>query len=183
MATAAKKGQEEEKITALYARLSDDDPDEEKKRGKSSEKEDKESNSIQNQREILYDYARKNGYLHPQFFYDDGVSGTTFEREGFQKMEKLVEAGKVSTIIVKDLSRFGRNYLEVGNYLEMVYPSLGVKFIAIQENVDTLAGTGTEMMPFHNIFKNTLSDSKDRRYSTILATFSYYFHLTCPMKR
>ena len=150
MATATKKGQEE-KITALYARLSDDDPEEEKKKGKGSEA-DKESNSIQNQREILYEYARQHGYLHPKFFYDDGVSGTTFERKGFKEMQELVEAGKVSAIIVKDLSRFGRNYLEVGNYLEVVYPSLGVKFIAIQENVDTLAGTGTEMMPFHNIF-------------------------------
>ena len=169
MATATKKGQEEEKITALYARLSDDDPDEEKKKGKSGEKEDKESNSIQNQREILYDYARKNGYLHPQFFYDDGVSGTTFEREGFQKMEKLVEAGKVSTIIVKDLSRFGRNYLEVGNYLEMVYPSLGVKFIAIQENVDTLAGTGTEMMPFHNIFNEWYAAQTSKKIKAVWA--------------
>lgn len=169
MATATKKGQKEEKITALYARLSDDDPDEEKKKGKSGEKEDKESNSIQNQREILYDYARKNGYLHPQFFYDDGVSGTTFEREGFQKMEKLVEAGKVSTIIVKDLSRFGRNYLEVGNYLEMVYPSLGVKFIAIQENVDTLAGTGTEMMPFHNIFNEWYAAQTSKKIKAVWA--------------
>lgn len=86
------------------------------------------------------------------YYLDDGVSGTTFDRPGFKEMEELVEAGKVSTIIVKDLSRFGRNYLEVGNYLEVVYPTLGVKFIAIQENVDTLSGTGTEMMPFHNIF-------------------------------
>jgi len=149
MATKKNKGQEE-KITALYARLSDDDPENEKK-GVGS---DKESNSIQNQRMILYDYARAHGYLHPQFFYDDGVSGTTFERPGFKAMEELIEAGKVSTVIVKDLSRFGRNYLEVGNYLEVVYPTLGVKFIAIQENVDTLSGSGTEMMPFHNIFKN-----------------------------
>lgn len=73
MATKKNKGQEE-KITALYARLSDDDPENEKK-GVGS---DKESNSIQNQRMILYDYARTHGYLHPQFFYDDGVSGTTF---------------------------------------------------------------------------------------------------------
>lgn len=100
MTTASKIGQEE-KITALYARLSDDDPEEEKKKGK-SKPEDKESNSIQNQRTILYDYARRNGHLHPKFFYDDGVSGTTFERPGFKEMEELVEAGKVSTIIVKD---------------------------------------------------------------------------------
>ena len=67
-------------------------------------------------------------------------------------MENLVEQGVVDTIIVKDLSRFGRNYLDVGNYLEIKYPTLGVRFIAIQENVDTLKETGTEMMPFNNIF-------------------------------
>lgn len=167
MATATKKGQEE-KITALYARLSDDDPEEEKKKGKGSEA-DKESNSIQNQREILYEYARQHGYLHPKFFYDDGVSGTTFERKGFKEMQQLVEAGKVSTIIVKDLSRFGRNYLEVGNYLEVVYPSLGVKFIAIQENVDTLAGTGTEMMPFHNIFNEWYAAQTSKKIKAVWA--------------
>ena len=97
-------------------------------------------------------YAKKNGYLHPQFFVDDGISGTTFNRPGFQEMESLIEAGKVSTVIVKDLSRFGREHLLCGHYTEIVYPTLGVNFIAIQENVDTTEGVGTEMMPFHNIF-------------------------------
>lgn len=97
-------------------------------------------------------YAKKNGYLHPQFFVDDGISGTTFNRLGFQEMESLIEAGKVSTVIVKDLSRFGREHLFCGHYTEIVYPTLGVNFIAIQENVDTTKGMGTEMMPFHNIF-------------------------------
>lgn len=133
------KGQEE-KITALYCRLSQDD------------NLDGESNSISNQKEILMTYAKKNGYLHPRFFVDDGISGTTFNRPGFQEMEKLIESGKVSTVIVKDLSRFGREHLLCGHYTEIVYPSLGVNFIAIQENVDTTKGIGTEMMPFHNIF-------------------------------
>ena len=164
MATKKNKGQEEI-ITALYARLSDDDPENEKKGVGSG----KESNSIQNQRMILYDYARTHGYLHPQFFYDDGVSGTTFERPGFKAMEELIEAGKVSTVIVKDLSRFGRNYLEVGNYLEVVYPTLGVKFIAIQENVDTLSGTGTEMMPFHNIFNEWYASQTSKKVRAVWA--------------
>ncbi len=168
MTTATKTGQEE-KITALYARLSDDDPEEEKKKAKGGKDSDKESNSIQNQRTILFDYARQHGYLHPQFFCDDGVSGTTFEREGFRKMEELVEAGKVSTVIVKDLSRFGRNYLEVGNYLEVVYPTLGVKFVAIQENVDTEAGTGTEMMPFHNIFNEWYAAQTSKKIRAVWA--------------
>jgi DNA invertase Pin-like site-specific DNA recombinase len=67
------------------------------------------------------DYAKKHGYLHPQFFVDDGISGTTFERAGFKEMEAMIETGKVSTVIVKDLSRFGRNYLEVGQYLDVYF--------------------------------------------------------------
>lgn len=156
MASKQNQGQEE-KITALYGRLSDDDG------------VDMESNSISNQRTILQYYAKKNGYLHPVFFYDDGVSGTTFERPGFKEMEAMIEAGKVSTIIVKDLSRFGRNYLEVGRYLEIVYPTLGVKFIAIQENVDTLAGTGTEMMPFHNIFNEWYASQTSKKIRAVWA--------------
>lgn len=134
------KGQSETKITALYCRLSQDD-------GREGD-----SNSISNQKEILLAYAQRNNFPNPQFFTDDGFSGTTFDRPSFIQMENLVEQGLVDTIIVKDLSRFGRNYLDVGNYLEIKYPTLGVRFIAIQENVDTLKETGTEMMPFNNIF-------------------------------
>ena len=134
------KGQNEAKITALYCRLSQVD-------GREGE-----SNSISNQKEILLAYAQRNNFPNPQFFTDDGFSGTTFDRPSFIQMENLVEQGVVDTIIVKDLSRFGRNYLDVGNYLEIKYPTLGVRFIAIQENVDTLKETGTEMMPFNNIF-------------------------------
>ena len=83
---------------------------------------------------------------------DDGISGTTFDRPDFQRMQRMIENGEIGTVIVKDLSRFGRNYLDVGEYLEIKYPTLGVRFIAIQENVDTLKNTGTEMMPFNNIF-------------------------------
>ena len=137
--TAKNIGQEE-KITALYCRLSQDDG------------MDGESNSIANQREILLDYAHKKGYLNTQVFADDGYSGTSFDRPDFLRMERLIEEGKVATVIVKDLSRFGRNYLDVGNFLEIKYPTLGVQFIAIQENVDTFKETGTEMMPFNNIF-------------------------------
>ena len=97
-------------------------------------------------------YARQHKLPNPRFFVDDGISGTTFERSGFKEMQALAEAGQVATIVVKDLSRFGRNYLEVGKYLEITYPTLGIRFIAIQENVDTMNNTGTEMMPFNNIF-------------------------------
>lgn len=139
MATQNTNGQKE-KITALYCRLSQDDG------------RDGESNSISNQKEILSEYAKRNGFLHPQFFIDDGISGTTFERADFKRMQSMIENEEVSTVIVKDLSRFGRNYLQVGEYLEIKYPAMGVRFIAIQENVDTAKENGTEMMPFSNIF-------------------------------
>ena len=129
-----------EKITVLYCRLSQDDGI------------DGESNSISNQKEILMQYAKAHKLPNPRFFVDDGISGTTFERSGFKEMQALAEVGQVATIVVKDLSRFGRNYLEVGKYLEITYPTLGIRFIAIQENVDTSKNGGTEMMPFHNIF-------------------------------
>ena len=132
--------QAENKITALYCRLSQDD-------GREGE-----SNSISNQKEILSQYARANGFHNTMFFVDDGISGTTFDRPDFQRMQRMIENGEIGTVIVKDLSRFGRNYLDVGEYLEIKYPTLGVRFIAIQENVDTLKNTGTEMMPFNNIF-------------------------------
>ena len=86
------------------------------------------------------------------FFVDDGVSGTTFQRPNFMRMERMAENGEISTIIVKDLSRFGREQVEMGRLTQVVYPSLGIRFIAIQERVDTLTGDGVEMMPFHNIF-------------------------------
>ena len=135
-----KQAEKKEKITALYCRLSQDDSRE------------GESNSISNQKEILLQYAKQHGFLHPEFFIDDGVSGTTFARPDFLRMQRMAENGDIANIIVKDLRRFGRNYLEVGKYLEITYPTLGIRFIAIQENVDTMNNTGTEMMPFNNIF-------------------------------
>ena len=140
MTTKNITGQTTEEITALYGRLSQDDGLE------------GESNSISNQKEILMKYAKEHNLKNPHYFLDDGISGTTFERSGFKEMQALAESGIVKTIVVKDLSRFGRNYIEVGEYLEIKYPSLGVRFISIQENVDTLQNSGAEMMPFHNIF-------------------------------
>lgn len=139
MTTQNTNGQKE-KITALYYQFSQGDG------------RDGESNSISNQKEILSEYAKQNGFLHPQFFIDDGISGTTFKRADFNRMQSMIENGEVSTVIVKDLSRFGRNYLQVDEYLEIKYPTMGVRFIAIQENVDTAKEIGTEMIPFSNIF-------------------------------
>ena len=141
MTTQDKNGQEKEKITALYCRLSVDD-----------DKKDMESNSITNQKQILLDYAKKHGYLHPVFFVDDGISGTTFQRPDFQRMQRMAENGEVGTIIVKDVSRFGREQVEMGRLTQVVYPSLGITFIAIQENINSTTGEGMEMLPFYSIF-------------------------------
>lgn len=135
------KGQTEEKITALYCRLSVDD-----------EKKDAESNSITNQKQILLDYCQKQGFTNTMFFVDDGISGTSFERGGFQQMQKMVEEGKICRVVVKDLSRFGREMVEAGRLTQIVYPSLGVTFISLHENVNSTTGEGMEMLPFYNIF-------------------------------
>lgn len=132
-----KNGQEKEKITALYCRLSVDD-----------DKKDMESNSITNQKQILLDYAKKHGYLHPVFFVDDGISGTTFQRPDFQRMQRMAENGEVGTIIVKDVSRFGREQVEMGRLTQVVYPSLGITFIAIQENINSTTVREWKCCPF-----------------------------------
>lgn len=136
-------------ITALYCRLSVEDIKDEN--GKKKRNID-ESNSISNQKQILSDYAKKHGYTNTMFFVDDGISGTSFDRSDFNRMQCMVEEGKIGTIIVKDLSRFGREHIEGGRLAEIVYPTLGVTFISIHENVNTSTGEGMEMMPFYNIF-------------------------------
>lgn len=156
--TTNKNTSGQQKITALYCRLSQDD-------GREGE-----SNSISNQKTILSEFAKKNGLLHPQFFVDDGVSGTTFSRPDFQRMEAMAEAGQIGTIVVKDLSRFGRNYLEVGQYLEIKYPTLGIRFIAIQKNVDTANNTGTELMPFSNIFNEWYAAQTSKKIRAVWAS-------------
>ncbi len=140
----------QDKITALYCRLSVEDikDDKDKKR---KGKED-ESNSISNQKQILSDYAKKHGYTNTMFFVDDGISGTSFDRSDFNRMHRMVEEGKIGTIIVKDLSRFGREHIEGDRLAEIVYPTLGVTFISIHENINTSTGEGMEMLPFYNIF-------------------------------
>ena len=127
------------KITALYERLSRDD----ELQG--------ESNSILNQKRYLEDYARQNGFKNLEHFTDDGYSGTNFNRPGFNRMLEAVEAGRVETVIVKDMSRFGRNYLQVGFYTEIQFPNKGVRFIAINNSVDSANPTDNDFTPFLNI--------------------------------
>ena len=130
--------QANEKYTVLYARLSQDDGSQ------------GDSNSIQNQRLMLQKYAKDNGFENTKFLYDDGAKGTNFNRPGFQEVMALIENGEVATLIVKDMSRLGREYLEVGRLTEIVFPSYGVRFIAMNDGVDSLYGDN-EFTPFKNI--------------------------------
>ena len=130
-----------DKITVLYCRLSRDDL----LQG--------ESNSITNQKAILHKYAEDNGFPNPVFYVDDGVSGTTFERDGFKAMMADIEDGKVSTVITKDLSRLGRDYLKTGEYIEIIFPDYDVRYIAVNDNVDTFKSEN-ELLAFKNIFND-----------------------------
>lgn len=127
-----------EKYTILYARLSQDDGSQ------------GDSNSIQNQRLMLEKYAKDNGFENLKFLYDDGATGTNFNRPAFQEVMALIENSEVATLIVKDMSRLGREYLEVGRLTEIVFPSYGVRFIAMNDGVDSLYGDN-EFTPFKNI--------------------------------
>ena len=157
MTTTDNIGQNEEKITALYCRLSVDDV----------KADADESNSITNQKQILQDYCKKCGYGNTMFFVDDGISGTSFERSGFQQMQKMAEEGKICRIIVKDLSRFGREQVEAGRLTQIVYPSLGITFISIQENVNSYTGEGMEMLPFYNIFNEWYASQTSKKIRAV----------------
>lgn len=129
-------------IAGLYFRLSQED----ERQG--------ESVSIDNQRSMLRKYAEERGFEIHDEYIDDGVSGTTFDRPDVQRLLDDAKTGIINTIIVKDLSRFGRNYIEVGQYVDYVFPAFGIRFIAIQDNVDTenRDSNAMEMMPIMNIF-------------------------------
>lgn len=129
-------------IAGLYMRLSQED----ERTG--------ESLSIENQRQMLRRYAQENGFEIYDEYIDDGISGTTFQRPEVQRLLDDAKTGVINTIIVKDLSRFGRNYIEVGQYIDYVFPTFGIRFIAIQDNVDTANrdSGAMEMMPIMNVF-------------------------------
>ncbi len=103
------------------------------------------------QKQYLEDYAKQNGFSQCVHYTDDGYTGRNFKRPGFQKLLKDIDEGGVSTVIVKDMSRLGRNYLEVGFYTEVVFPNKGVRFIAINNSVDTSKSTENDFSPFINI--------------------------------
>ena len=149
-----------DKITALYCRLSVEDMN------KNGGKED-ESNSIQNQQAFLEDYAKRNSFTNVRHFTDDGVSGTTFDREGFKAMIAEVEAGNVATIIVKDMSRFGRDYLKVGFYTDVMFRDKGVRFIAVNNGIDSDKQGDNDFTPFLNIMNEFYARDSSRKIQAI----------------
>ncbi len=146
---------QQEEFTALYCRLSQDD-------GREGE-----SNSIVNQKEYLMKYAKEHGFPNPKFYVDDGYTGTNFDRPSFKEMSADIEKGLVKTVIVKDLSRFGRNYIEVGSYSEIIYPEAGIRFIAIMDNVDTGSLESNEFAAFTNLFNEWYPKSTSKKVKEV----------------
>ena len=143
-----------EKWTALYCRLSRDDDNE------------GDSNSIQHQKQILEKYAKDHSITNYKFYVDDGYSGTSFNRPGFQEMLADIEAGYVDCVIVKDMSRFGRNYLEVGMYTEIMFPDKDVRFIAINDGVDS-ARDDNDFTPFRNIINEWYAKDTSKKIRAV----------------
>ena len=142
-------------ITALYARLSQEDA------------LDGESNSIANQKKILLKYATDNHFSNPTFFIDDGVSGVTFDRPGWNEMIRLAEAGKVQTVIVKDMSRMGRDYLKVGYYTESFFAERDIRYIAINDGVDSNKGDN-DFTPFRNLFNDFYARDTSKKIRAVM---------------
>jgi site-specific DNA recombinase len=146
----------ETKITPLYERLSRDDGD------------DKESNSISTQKNLLEQYAKNNGLPNPTHFTDDGISGTRFDRPGFMAMMEEVEAGNVECIVIKDMSRLGRDYLKVGQIMEMLRQR-GIRLIAVNDGIDTAQGED-DFLPFRNIMHEFYARDTSRKIKSTFKT-------------
>ena len=147
-----------EKITALYGRLSRDD------------ELVGDSNSIVHQKEMLAKYAKEHGFTNTAFYIDDGFSGTNFNRPDFQRMMSDAEEGKIATIIVKDMSRFGRDYIMVGYYTEIYFPNSDIRFIAINDQVDTVSATDNDFTPFKNIMNEWYAKDTSKKIKAVLKT-------------
>ena len=141
-------------VTALYCRLSCDDDN------------DGESLSIENQKKLLTQYADEKGFFNTRFYVDDGISGTTFERDGFKAMLNDVQNGEVKTVIVKDMSRFGRDYIQVGMYTEILFPQNNVRFIAINDSYDSANGDN-DFIPFKNIMNEWYAKDTSKKIKAV----------------
>ena len=167
-----------EKITALYCRLSRDD------------ELVGESNSISNQKLILENYAESNGFCNFEFYVDDGWSGTNFDRPAFQRLLQDIEEDKIGTIVVKDMSRLGRDYLKVGYYTEVLFPDYDVRFIAINNGIDTINQDDSDFTPFLNIINEWYAKDASKKIRAVfkakgmsgkpLSTFPPYGYLKDP---
>lgn len=139
------------KYNILYGRLSQED----ELKG--------DSNSIQNQRMLLEKHARENGFTNEKFLYDDGYSGTNFNRPAWNEVMKMIENSEVETLIVKDLSRLGREYLQVGYYTEIYFPQKGVRFIAVNDGVDSLYSETNDFTPMRNYFNELYAKDSSKK--------------------
>ena len=144
-----------QKKTALYCRLSQDDG------------LDGDSNSIQSQKSILQRFAEDHHFPSPCFYVDDGFSGGNFQRPAFQQMIADMENGKIGIIVTKDLSRLGRNQLHTGLYIEERFPMFGVRYIAINDNVDTENAESNDFMPFKNLFNEWFIRDTSRKIRAV----------------
>ena len=147
--------QQPDKITALYCRLSQDDA------------LDGESNSIINQKALLSRYAAEHGFRNTMFFVDDGYSGTNFQRPGFQEMMRYVEDYSVSTLIVKDLSRLGREYSYMGRLQDFIFPAYDVRFIAVNDDVDSAKGEN-DFAVFKNVFNDYYAKDTSKKIRAVV---------------
>lgn len=145
-----------DRITALYCRLSRDD------------ELSGDSNSIVNQKEILSAYAKKHGFSNIKFYVDDGYSGTNFNRPDFQRMMDDVNSGQIGAIIVKDMSRFGRDYIMVGYYTEILLPQMDIRFIAVNDNVDSENQADNDFTPFRNIINEWYAKDTSKKIRSVL---------------
>lgn len=147
-------------IAGIYVRLSRDD----ERAG--------ESLSIENQKAMLIKYVREKGWTLHDIYVDDGISGTTFDREGVQRLLGDAKSGIINTIVVKDLSRFGRNYIQVGQYIDYIFPTFGIRFIAVSDNIDTAGANSTamDMMPITNVFNEWYAANTSRKVRAIFVS-------------
>lgn len=145
------------KITALYCRLSADD----ELKG--------DSNSIIHQKELLQEYAYKHGLRQIEFYVDDGYTGTNFERPDFQRLISDVENNLIGSVVVKDLSRLGRNYLKVGYYTEVLFPQNDIRFISVTDNIDSISEAGmNDFVPFKNIMNEWYAKDLSRKQRAVV---------------
>ena len=157
----------EELITAIYCRLSVDD------------ELDGESNSITHQKEMLGEYAHNKGFGNVKFYVDDGYSGTNFNRPAFKSLIQDIDAGTIGTVIVKDMSRLGRDYLKVGYYSEVYFGEAGVHFIAVNDNVDNTIETDSDFTPFRNIMNEWYAKDTSKKVRAVIRAKGMSGKATC----